>query len=110
MSGTENGGAPEAKPDRRAREMADAIEKLEQLEREAKSSRGRNLWVQVSRVGTLGWLIALPIVGGALLGHLLDQSLGTGITFTLAFLALGIAVAGFTLWRHTVLLDERSDS
>jgi len=91
---------PEPRSDRETRELVGEISKLEQLEREAKTRRGRNLWVQVSRVGTLGWLIALPIVGGALLGHLLDRRLGTGLTFTLAMLLLGLVIAGFTLWRH----------
>lgn len=81
--------------------IAAAIAESERLEREAKSHRARNLWVQVSRVGTLGWLIALPIVGGALLGHLLDRRLGTGLTFTLALLGVGLVLAGYALWRHT---------
>ncbi|MFO7561486.1 MAG: AtpZ/AtpI family protein [Enhygromyxa sp.] len=91
---------PKPVEDRSTREVASEITRLEQLEREAKTRRGRNLWVQVSRVGTLGWLIALPIVGGALLGHLLDRRLGTGLTFTLAMLLLGLVIAGFTIWRH----------
>lgn len=86
--------------DRNTREVVREIDKLEQLEREAKTRRGRSLWVQVSRVGTLGWLIALPIVGGALLGHLIDRRFDTGLTFTLALLLLGLVIAGFTLWRH----------
>jgi ATP synthase protein I len=85
---------------RGTREIEREISQLEQLEREAQTRRGRNLWVQVSRVGVLGWMIALPIVGGALLGHLLDRQLGTGLTFTLALLLLGVVIAGFTLWRH----------
>lgn len=86
--------------ERDSQEVAREIDRVEQLEREANSRRGRNLWVQVSRVGTLGWLIALPIVGGALLGHLLDRRLGTGLTFTLALLLTGIVLAGYTIWRH----------
>ncbi len=98
--------AAEQAPDAGVREMATAITEVEQLERAAKRSRGRNLWVQVSRVGTLGWLIALPIVGGALLGHFIDRRLGTGLTFTLALLLVGLTVAGFALWRHTRELTE----
>lgn len=87
-------------------EISSAISELEELERRAQSSRGRNLWVQVSRVGTLGWLIALPIVGGALLGHLIDRRLDTGLTFTLALLMLGLVLAGYALWRHTRELTD----
>lgn len=97
---------PEREDDRDVREISAAISKQEELERRARTSRGRNLWVQVSRVGTLGWLIALPIVGGALLGNLLDHRLGTGVTFTLALLMLGLGLAGYALWRHTRELTD----
>lgn len=103
-TGTERPPEPDAATpparDKRAKDMAAEISKLETLEAEARTRRGRNLWVQVSRVGTLGWLLALPIAGGALLGHFLDRRLDTGLTFALALLALGIALAGYTLWRH----------
>jgi ATP synthase protein I len=98
--------AEQVELDPRTRTVAAAIGELEALETKAKSTRGRNLWVTVSRVGTLGWMIALPIVGGALLGHYLDRLLGTGLTFTLALLTLGLVVAGFTLWRHAKELDD----
>lgn len=102
MTGPEPGATPAADEpplaDPRTAEMAAAIAELESLE--ARAGRSRNLWVTVSRVGTLGWLVALPIVGGALLGHLLDRRLDTGLTFALALMVLGIVLAGFTLWRH----------
>ncbi|PRP92588.1 putative F0F1-ATPase subunit [Enhygromyxa salina] len=100
----ERGSDPPGDP--HTREMAAAIVELEALERNAMTRRGRNLWVQVSRVGTLGWLIALPIVGGALLGSIVDRHLGTGLTFTLALLVVGVALAGFGLWRHAQELDD----
>jgi len=86
--------------------MASAISQAEQLDREVEAHRGRNMWVQVARVGTLGWVLALPIVGGALLGHFIDHRLGTGLTFTLALLLLGLATAGYALWRQTSELSQ----
>jgi ATP synthase protein I len=101
---------PEAKAkpskDHRGREMSVAIAQAERLEAKARSQRGRNLWVQVSRVGTLGWLLALPIVGGALIGHLIDRKLGTGLTFALGLLGVGLAMAGYALWRHADELPQ----
>ncbi len=68
--------------------------------RDAKKARRSNVWTQAVRVGTLGWLIALPIVGGAALGHLLDRALGTGISFSLALLVVGVFTGGYVLWAE----------
>ncbi len=87
-------------PDPHTRKMSEAIDRTAKLERKAASGRGRSLWVEVSRVGTLGWLLALPIVGGALLGHMIDRALGTGLSFALGLLGLGLAIAGYALFRH----------
>jgi ATP synthase protein I len=100
------GETADDKPEPATRELAGSISAIERLEQRAASTRGRNLWVSVSRVGTLGWLIALPIVGGALLGHLIDLRLGTRMTFTLALLLLGLLLAGYALWRHTRELTD----
>ena len=55
-------------------------------------SRRRLLWAG----GGLGALIA----GGALLGHFLDRWLGTGITWSLALLMVGLATGGYALWSE----------
>ena len=87
-------------------DMAAAIELAQRLEQRSARGHHGNLWVQVSRVGTLGWLLALPIVGGALLGHYIDRRLGTGLSFTLATLALGLTIAGYALWRQANDLEH----
>lgn len=73
----------------------------EQARRRARSRREKvgNLWQQVARVGTLGWMIVLPIVGGALLGHLLDRRFDTGVRWALALMSVGVIAGGFALWR-----------
>lgn len=73
----------------------------EQARRRARSRREKvgNLWQQVARVGTLGWMIVLPIVGGALVGHLLDRRFGTGVRWALALMSVGVVAGGFALWR-----------
>ena len=85
---------------------SDASERLaEQIERQAqqreRSGRARvgSLWQQVARVGTLGWMIVLPIVAGAVLGHLLDLRFGTGVRWALALMSVGVIAGGYALWR-----------
>jgi len=58
-----------------------------------------SLWRTVAQVGTLGWLLALPPVVGAFVGHLLDVRLETGITWALGLLFLGLLAGGYFFWR-----------
>ncbi len=93
----------EPRPD--SRRLADSIAQTEREQVRARE-RHRSLWVQVSQVGVLGWLLALPIVAGALLGHWIDRRLGTGISFALGMLLFGVGLAGFALWRQLRTLDQ----
>ena len=56
---------------------------------------------------SIGWDLALPIVGGVLLGHFLDQWLGTGYTFTLGLLVLGVMIGYFNLSRLIHRLNQQ---
>lgn len=42
---------------------------------------------------SLGWLMALPIAMGVLLGRLLDDRLGSGYVWTLALFGVGLLLA-----------------
>jgi len=83
-----------------ADELAERITRQEARRKKAEGERRGSLWATVARVGTLGWMIALPIAGGALLGHAVDRWLGTGITWSLALLTLGLAAGGYALWSE----------
>ncbi|MCX4244897.1 AtpZ/AtpI family protein [Paraliomyxa miuraensis] len=90
---------PPPQADRDLHELDDRIARFARRRAHARSRRGRSLWAQATAVGTLGWLIAVPIVLGALLGHLLDLYLGSGITWAMAFMFLGVLIAGYSLWK-----------
>ncbi len=47
-----------------------------------------------------GYTLALPLVGGVLLGHWLDGRLGTGPWLLVAGLLLGIGVSSFAVVRQ----------
>jgi len=86
---------------RLSRKIALAHQRRERARREPVGS----VWAHVARVGTLGWLIVTPIVLGALVGHLIDRAYGTGITWALALLTLGLCAAGYFYWK--VIQEER---
>lgn len=48
----------------------------------------------------LGYTLALPLVGGVLLGHWLDGRLGTGPWLLVAGLILGIALSSVAVVRQ----------
>lgn len=66
--------------------------------REARS-RSERFWSGLALVGALGWMLVLPMVGGVLLGHYLDQRFGTGVSFSLALLLLGLGAGAYGVWR-----------
>lgn len=88
-----------SRADDELRELDARIDRFARRRAHARARRGKSLWAQATAVGTLGWLIAVPIVAGALLGHLLDRRLGSGITWAMAFMGLGVLIGGYALWK-----------
>jgi len=56
-----------------------------------------------ARLIGIGFYVAICIAGGALLGRLLDDELGTDVVFTLVGLLLGVALG---LWGLVIQLQE----
>jgi ATP synthase protein I len=65
-------------------------------QREGERPLARNLVL----AGTLGWLIVVPALLGALSGRALDRLAGTGVTFTSALIFAGVALGGWLAWSH----------
>lgn len=57
-----------------------------------------SFWRSVGYLTSLGWMIALPIAAGVLLGRFIDDRLGSGTFWTLALLGAGVAVACLELF------------
>jgi ATP synthase protein I len=54
----------------------------------------------IGTFGMVGWAIAVPTVGGALLGHWLDQVAPQGFSWTIALILGGVVLGAFmaTAW------------
>lgn len=81
-------------------QLADIVEREHKRRDRAAREKRSNLWTQITKVGTLGWVVALPIVGGALLGHFIDRRFGSGITWSLGLMFVGIVTGGYALWAE----------
>ena len=54
---------------------------------------------------SIGWLLAIPIAAGVLVGHYVDVWLGSGTRWTLALLGAGLVVGVTEDWlagRHSL--------
>lgn len=63
---------------------------------EEKSSNFMNL---IAEVSTLAWNLVIPIVGGVILGHYIDNRNDGGVTWTLSLLVMGVIIAFSNLYN-----------
>lgn len=63
--------------------------------RERERSIGENLAI----AGTVGWLIVVPALLGAIAGRWLDRRFNTGVTFSAGLLILGVVIGCVLAWR-----------
>lgn len=70
--------------------------------------RNGSVWREALRATSLGWDLALPIFGGVLIGHLLDELLATSYVLTLSGLGLGIAAGFYNVIRSIQRVDKKS--
>jgi F0F1-type ATP synthase assembly protein I len=61
-----------------------------------KATGGMSLLAEVS---TLAWNLVIPIVGGVMLGHYLDNRNDSGVTWSLSLLVLGVLIALSNLYN-----------
>jgi ATP synthase protein I len=57
-------------------------------------------WQGLGWIGSVGWMVAIPILIGAFLGRWIDGRAGTRVFWTLSLLWVGLAVGCFAAWRH----------
>jgi ATP synthase protein I len=85
--------------EQRPKDMDEAVQRR-RARREAWNREGeRSLASNLAMVGTLGWLIVLPALIGAFVGRWLDRKTGMGVSFTSAFLCLGLLAGCWLAWK-----------
>lgn len=55
------------------------------------------VWFYLGLVGQIGYTVAIPLAGGAIVGSFIDRTLGTGTKGALVGLAIGfiVSIVGF---------------
>ena len=79
-------------------ELNERIERQAQRLRQADRERP-TLMAQTIYLGTLGLVFVLPVIGGAYLGHWLDNLIeGYSMRWTLSLIFLGVVVGAVNAW------------
>lgn len=79
---------------------------------EARREHRRRFWQSMAYLTSVGWMMALPIAAGVLLGHTLDRRLGTGTFWTMALLGAGLVLGaweGFSAARRILRRRKNGD-
>lgn len=66
----------------------------------ARRARHLTFWQGLGLVGSVGWMVAVPAVGGALLGRWLDKHFASGVFWTLSLLVIGVILGSASAWRQ----------
>jgi len=57
-------------------------------------------------LGQVGFILAVPIVAGAILGKMLDDRFGTSPWFLLALIFLGMVIGGYGVYRLIIQAEQ----
>ncbi|MGB7756168.1 MAG: AtpZ/AtpI family protein [Salinisphaera sp.] len=83
------------------------IEAKTARKRRALKRRRTGVWYGLGMSGLIGWSVALPTVGGALLGLWLDARYPGGHSWTLVLLMAGLVIGGANAW-HWVAREQKT--
>jgi ATP synthase protein I len=76
------------------------LREIEGQARRARRSRTERFWQGLATVGAVGWMVSVPAVAGALVGHWLDERFASGVFWTLPLLMIGVILGCISAWRH----------
>jgi len=69
------------------------------INKDQRKSTPKKIWYKGISLTSLGWQLALPIVGGAFLGFQLDKSGSNQYTYTLMFSVFGIIIGYYNIYK-----------
>lgn len=82
------------------RDDADFIRTIQAEAERAQRGRRKSFCRGLGLVGSIGWMISVPLTAGAMAGRWLDGRAQSGVFWTLALLLLGLLLGAASVWRH----------
>ena len=83
-----------------SKRLPDAVRRRQRSAGRAEHEREPSIAHHLAMIGSLGWLVVAPTLGGVFLGRWLDERLGTGITLTAALLLVGLLLGCVLAWQR----------
>ena len=105
-----------SKPKRHRDELpVELLARSERRKLRARRSRDDELWFGLGMFGLVGWSVAIPTLGGLVIGIAIDTRFESGYSWTLMFLMIGVIVGCLTAWfwirrQHMEIESERTRS
>ncbi len=87
--------APQKKEDQALHEIEDKADRM----RRARATPPSNPLMGFGMFGMIGWSVAVPTIGGALLGQWLDRTAPQQFSWTVALLLAGVFVGAIVAWK-----------
>ncbi len=78
--------------------MSEQVERKARRRLEARRQRDYGVWFGLGMFGLVGWSIAIPTLLGILVGIGLDRRGEGGISWTITFLFVGVAIGCLNAW------------
>ena len=72
----------------------------------AQRARGKGVWFGLGMSGLIGWSVAMPTIGGAMLGLWLDGRHPGGRSWTLMLLVAGLVIGCANAWHWVAQQDD----
>lgn len=94
-----NAAPPTADPPGKEAERAERMARSVRRWRERREARG-TIVRSLAVIGTLGWLMIVPMLLGAFVGRWLDRRFGTGIFWSATLIFVGAAGGGYFVWQR----------
>jgi ATP synthase protein I len=66
----------------------------------ARVAQRLTFWQGLGLVGSIGWMVIIPVLIGAVLGRWIDHLAHTRVFWTLALLIIGLLIGCSSAWRH----------
>jgi ATP synthase protein I len=79
---------------------SEEVRKRSERIKRARKEGDRGFWQNLGLIGSVGWMVVLPAVGGAILGHYIDARTGDGISWALTLLVVGLVGGCLAAWHR----------
>lgn len=89
-----------SEPDRNKNQLADSVRRRQERQKKWEREGERPLAQNLALIGTFGWLIVVPTLGGLFIGRWLDHMFESGIFWTASLLWLGLAIGCWLAWKR----------